>query len=111
MALLTTYSLVLEHLGYLILTASDGDEIIDQVLDSKGDVPDVILMDYRMPRTNGLEAARTILQNRPGIKIIISTADDSIRQEAISNGMAFLQKPFSVDELAVAIRECLGPNP
>jgi two-component system chemotaxis response regulator CheY len=104
----TTYSFVLEHLGYKTLIASDGDEIVNRVLDAKEAVPDVILMDYRMPKMNGLEAAKTILRNRPDIKIIISTADDSVRQEAISAGTTFLQKPFSLEELASAIRESLG---
>jgi CheY-like chemotaxis protein len=104
----TAYSFVLEHLGYRTLVASDGDEIVSQVLDAKKAAPDLILMDYRLPKMNGLEAAKTILRKRPVIKIIIATADDSIRQGAISAGMAFLQKPFSLDELASAITESLG---
>jgi CheY-like chemotaxis protein len=108
--LLTTYSAVLEHLGYATLTASDGDEIVDQVLRGHEAAPDVILMDYRMPKMNGLEAAKRIVRNRPGIKIIMSTADDSVKQEAISAGMTFLQKPFSLDELASAIRGSLGED-
>ena len=68
----------------------------------------MILMDYRLPKMNGLEAAKAILRKRPAIKIIISTADDSIREEAVSAGMTFLQKPFSLDELASAIAESLG---
>jgi CheY-like chemotaxis protein len=106
----TTYCFVLEHLGYGTLTASDGDEIVNQVLYGHEPAPDVILMDYRMPKMNGLEAAKRILRNRPGIKIIISTADDSDKGEAISAGMTFLQKPFSLDELASAIRESLGDD-
>jgi CheY-like chemotaxis protein len=104
----TAYSFVLEHLGYRTLVASDGDEIVNQVLDATDAAPDLILMDYRLPKMNGLTAAKAILRKRPVIKIIISTADDSIRQEAISAGMTFLQKPFSLDELARAIAESLG---
>jgi CheY-like chemotaxis protein len=104
----TAYSFVLEHLGYRTLMASDGDEIVNQVLDAKEGAPDLILMDYRLPKMNGLEAAKAILRKRPIIKIIISTADDSVRKDAISAGMAFLQKPFSMDELASAITESLG---
>ena len=104
----TTYSFVLEHLGYRTLTASDGDEIVNHVLRVDAESPDVILMDYRMPKMNGLEAAKRILRDRPGTKIIISTADDSVKQQAISAGMTFLQKPFSLDELADAIEESLG---
>jgi CheY-like chemotaxis protein len=108
--LLTTYSVVLEHLGYTTLTANDGDEIVNQVLYGHEAAPDVILMDYRMPKMNGLEAAKKILRNRPGVKIIMSTADDSVKQEAISAGMTFLQKPFSLDDLARAIRESIGED-
>jgi two-component system chemotaxis response regulator CheY len=108
--LLTTYSAVLEHLGYRTLTANDGDEIVGEVLHGHEAEPDVILMDYRMPKMNGLEAAMRILRVRPGIKIIMSTADDSDKKEAISVGMRFLQKPFSLDELANAIRESLDED-
>jgi two-component system chemotaxis response regulator CheY len=108
--LLTAYSVVLEHLGYTTLTANDGDEIVSQVLYGHEAAPDVILMDYRMPKMNGLDAAKKILRNRPGVKIIMSTADDSVKQEAISAGMTFLQKPFSLDELASAIRKSLGED-
>ena len=104
----TAYSFVLEHLGYRTLMAGDGDEIVNRVLDAKGAAPDLILMDYRLPKMNGLVAAKAIRRKRPTIKIIISTADDSIRKEAISAGMTFLQKPFSLDELASAIAESLG---
>ena len=41
--------------------------------------PDLILMDYRMPTMNGMQAAEKILRVRPEIKIIIATADDSVR--------------------------------
>jgi len=104
----TTYSFVLEHLGYRTLTADDGEEIVNHVFSGDAEAPDVILMDYRMPKMNGLEAAKRILRDRPGMKIIISTADDSVKEQAISAGMTFLQKPFSLDELADAINESLG---
>ena len=109
--LLTTYSAVLEHLGYATLTASDGDEIVDQVLHGDEAAPDVILMDYRMPKMNGLDAAKTILRDRPSVKIIMSTADDSVKQEAISAGMTFLQKPFLPKALTALVEELLKKKP
>lgn len=104
----TMYSFVLEHLGYRTLVVDDGAEIVNHVLRGDAEAPDIILMDYRMPKMNGLEAAKRIIRDRPGMKIIISTADDSVKQQAISAGMTFLQKPFSLNELADAIKEGLG---
>jgi signal transduction histidine kinase/DNA-binding NarL/FixJ family response regulator len=63
---------------------------------------DVILMDMRMPKKNGIEAAETILNVKPNSKIIAVTAADSNveRKYAMKAGMSgFLTKPFSENDL------------
>jgi len=60
---------------------------------------DVIIMDYRMPEMNGIEAAKIILRHRAGTKVILMTGYD-VKDEARDAGLLYLQKPFSIDALA-----------
>jgi CheY-like chemotaxis protein len=94
------------HVGF---DAGDGVEIVRAVLEG-GIHPDLILMDYRMPIMTGIEAAKAIHEAKPDIKIIVVTADDSVRQEAVSSGFSFLEKPFSIAALSKALEEALGPS-
>jgi len=67
-------------------------------------------MDYRMPTLNGMQAAERILRIRPEIKIVIATADESVMREAIAEGLFFIQKPFSISELASTIEGALSSS-
>ncbi len=101
-------AMLVKSLGYhAACVAFDGDEIVQLVLDDSIH-PDLILMDYRMPTMNGMQAAERILRAKPEMKIIIATADDSVRQDATSAGLFFIQKPFSTSALAKTIEEALG---
>jgi DNA-binding NarL/FixJ family response regulator len=69
--------------------------------------PDVVVMDVSMPGLNGLEAARLILNETPGIHIVIITQHDSpqIRSAAREAGAeAFVTKSAVGSELVSAIR-------
>ena len=65
--------------------ASDGLEALEKARQLK---PDIILMDIKMPRCNGLEATRLVKAEMPEIKIIILTVsdDDEDLFEAIKSG-------------------------
>jgi CheY-like chemotaxis protein len=108
------FSMLVKRLGYHVAcVAHDGDEIVQAVLEGSTH-PDLILMDYRMPTMNGMQAAEKILRVRPKIKIIIATADDSVKerdpgeQSIISAGLYFLQKPFSISALVKTIEDALS---
>lgn len=69
--------------------------------------PDVVLMDYRLPDSYGLEAARRIKAADPDTKILMltATADDSVRRNALAVGCSgYLTKNQTVDELILAVR-------
>jgi two-component system chemotaxis response regulator CheY len=71
--------------------------------------PKVILMDYRMPLKNGIEASKEILQLDNKVKIIFTTADGSINDEAISIGAySFKDKPFTIKEIIDDIKKALN---
>jgi signal transduction histidine kinase/ActR/RegA family two-component response regulator len=99
--------LMLGRLGYTVTIACDGQEAIDQqqVLD-----PDLILMDVRMPKLDGLEATRRIRgmagnANRPWIAAVTANSRESDRAEALNSGMNdFISKPIRAERLRSVLR-------
>ena len=84
--------------------ASDGTEAVAIVAQTK---PDVVLMDVRMPRLNGVEATRQIRGQTPQTQVIILTTfdDDEYVFEGLRAGaMGYLLKDVSAEDLTDAIR-------
>jgi DNA-binding NarL/FixJ family response regulator len=84
-------------------TASDGEEAIALVERLR---PDVVLMDLRMPRCDGVEATRRLRERTPDCKVIVLTtyADDRSVLEALRAGArGFLTKDAGADEIGRAI--------
>ncbi len=65
--------------------------------------PDVVLMDFSMPRLNGGTASRMILSKDPAAKIIIVTASASAAEQADTGAIAVLSKPLNLDKLYGAL--------
>lgn len=97
---LMLYKMVFDYYGFNILNiANNGLEAIKKynLLKIK---PDVILMDYRMPIMNGIEASKKILQIDPDAKIIFISSDSRIKNSALAIGAKnFIEKPFKIDEV------------
>ena len=86
--------------------ATNGQQAIDMFKDFNLK-PDVILMDHRMPLKSGFNASKEILEIDPNIKIIIISADNTIKEEAFSIGVTdLLNKPFTIDMLVSSIKKC-----
>ena len=88
----------------IIGEAKDGQEAIEMASDLQ---PDVILMDLRMPGTNGIEATRRIRRTSPHIHILVLTVfeDDTSVFPAIRAGASgYLLKNTDQDELMRAVR-------
>ena len=69
--------------------------------------PDVVLMDIRMPRRDGLAATASILAAHPGLAILILTtfdADDDVLRALAAGARGFLLKDASPEELVQAVR-------
>src|SRR5207244_8835541 len=70
-------------------------------------VPDVVLMDVRMPKRSGLEATRAIKEILPNTKILMLTISDEEADlyDAIKSGASgYLLKEISIEEVANAVR-------
>jgi two-component system, response regulator PdtaR len=94
---------MLTDLGHIPLPAVDGHEAL-QIFHSAA--PDMAILDIRMPRTDGLAAAKAMTRKRP-IPIIILTAygeQDFIEQAAALPIQSYLIKPVDERDLSAAIQ-------
>lgn len=88
----------------VISTAQDGQEVMQKIRQER---PDVILMDIRMPKMDGVQCTKIIKENEPDIKIIILTTfdDDEYVYNALKYGASgYMLKGVSMDELENAIK-------
>ncbi|HTX26697.1 MAG TPA: response regulator transcription factor [Streptosporangiaceae bacterium] len=86
-------------------TAADGEEALALAEEL---VPDVILMDLRMPRVDGVEATRRLHASHPAIKVVVLTtyADDRSVFDALRAGaLGYLTKDAGAEEIQQALRQ------
>jgi DNA-binding NarL/FixJ family response regulator len=100
------FRLILDKAGMTVVgEAADGVEAIERTLAT---MPDVVLMDIRMPRMDGIEATRRILANaqQPPRVLALTTFDlDEYVYAAVRAGASgFLLKDISPDDLIHAVR-------
>jgi PAS domain S-box-containing protein len=104
---------MLEANGYRVIHAIDGEEAVRLAAAHNGDI-DVLVTDVVMPRMSGQEVAERILEARPHVRTVFVSG---YTESAIANhgvlapGTSFLQKPFTGDDLARAVRELLDAAP
>jgi response regulator NasT len=95
---------LLERAGFEVCAeARDGAEAVEL---ARSEQPDVAVLDVKMPRLDGIEAARRILDERP-IPIVMLTAygQDELVSRAVEAGVfGYLVKPFREQDLVPAIR-------
>jgi DNA-binding NarL/FixJ family response regulator len=92
----------------LVGQASDGAEAVAVAGEA---LPDVVLMDIRMPKTSGIEACRATKEVAPSAKIVMLTISDEEEDlfEAIRAGASgYLLKDIPLDEVAEAVRAVHG---
>ena len=98
-------TLYLQHHGYRVITAGDGESALRVARDAR---PDVILLDHSLPRRNGLDVARE-LRGSPdtaAIPIVLITAHayGALGRRAREVGCAFLAKPCEPSRVLQEVR-------
>jgi DNA-binding NtrC family response regulator len=84
--------------------AYDGEQALELVTD---EIPDVVVLDLRMPGIDGLEVLERLKKNYPNVQVIILTGHGSDEDEKVSKRLGaydYLQKPVSIDKLIRSIK-------
>src|SRR5256885_6758456 len=112
--LVDDHELVRQGVAAMLLNA-DGIEVVGEartgreaIEATRRDLPDVVLMDVRMPDMDGLEATKKIKEERPRTAVIMVTMHDNpayLRDAVRAGAAGYLLKDVSKDELVDAIRQ------
>lgn len=100
---------VLEELGYQVIEAENGPEAIRLNAAHNSEI-DLLLTDVVMPRMSGRELADQLTSERPDLRVLYTsgyTEDAIIHHGVLDDGMAFLEKPFTPELVALKVREVL----
>ncbi|TXT54449.1 MAG: Signal transduction response regulator [Promethearchaeota archaeon] len=102
---------------YKHMLVKNGFEVLGRVRDGQHAVsmykeftpkPHVILMDYHLPRKNGIDISKEIFKLDSKVKIIFITADETVKKKALDMGIfSFIEKPFSLKELLNTIKKAI----
>ncbi len=97
---------MLESMGYRVTAVSSGEEAVEYIKHKKADL---IVLDMIMkPGINGLETYQKILEYNPGQKAIIVSGfseTDQIRKVQKMGAGAFIQKPYTMEQISLGIRK------
>ena len=93
--------------GYTVMTAENGEAALE-LLDRNGR-PDLLISDVVMPTMDGPTMVRHARDRYPDLPIIFMSgyAEEQLRRSIDLDNVAFLPKPFSVQQLAEAARDVL----
>ncbi|MDZ7831429.1 MAG: ATP-binding protein [Desulfobacterales bacterium] len=103
---------ILERLGYTVWTAGNPSAAL-QLSETYNGTIHLLITDVIMPEMNGRDLASQMAMSRPGLKILYMsgyTADVIAHKGVIDEGVQFIQKPFSMQELAIKVRKAIGPR-
>jgi len=106
-----TTEVLLRGLGFQVVTAADGQEAVDRFAAAPGDFR-AVLLDYTMPRMNGLEAFRAMLAIDPGCRAILTSGyrePEALDGPEALRFAVFLPKPYHRRDLELALRRTLEP--
>jgi DNA-binding NtrC family response regulator len=93
--------------GHSVVCAGSGEEALERL---EQDVPDVMLLDIKMPRMSGLEVLAKVRALKPEVQVVMMTAYASVESavEAMRAGAYdYLVKPFEPEELRILITRIL----
>ena len=104
-----TNQALLEKLGYRVVTAPAGREAVAIAKGFEGKI-DLALLDLKLPDMEAKKVYKELTKVRPGLKVIVYSGYslEGPAQEILDAGASgFIQKPFSMEELANKIEEVL----
>ena len=103
----------LESMGFVVLTAGDGEQAVEVVRRHGASIRAVVL-DLTLPGMDGAAALEQILRLQPAVKVILTSgheeaeANRSVAKEQLAG---FIRKPFRLEALGTMLERVLGPTP
>jgi DNA-binding response OmpR family regulator len=111
-AILESVSFIVDQEGYRVITAGDGNAVLDLLKDND---PDLVILDVMMPGKSGFEVCREIKsrQSSQHTYVILLTAMGQQRDKDMgwdSGADEFIEKPYRPSALRQRLREILGEH-
>jgi DNA-binding response OmpR family regulator len=103
----------LQALGYTCWPAGTAGEALDLIA-SQAAPPDLVLTDLVMPGMSGRDLAAQLASSHPATPVLFTSAyssEEVARRRLVEPGASYLQKPFSIDALATAVRATIRRPP
>nr|MBF0223677.1 PAS domain-containing protein [Desulfobulbaceae bacterium] len=101
--------MMLEKKGYTVLSSATPSDALEKAKKHSASI-DLLMTDVVMPKMNGRDLAEKIIDLYPGIGLLFMsgyTANVIAHQGVLEEGVHFIQKPFSMNDLASKVREVL----
>lgn len=100
----------LKFAGHEVVAAANGEEAVEKAL---VEIPDLILMDVRMPRMTGYEACKRMktedsIKHIPVVFLSAKGQDSEVHQGLDAGAVEYILKPFSPDQLTERVRTLLS---
>ncbi len=95
------------HVGYDVITATDGEIGVHLALNDR---PSVMILDLMLPKLDGLSVCRQVRERAPSLPIIMLTAKDDVVDKVLGLEMGaddYMTKPFSLRELEARLKTVL----
>ena len=93
--------------GYYVLAAADGHEGLELSRKYPGTI-DLLITDVQMPRLNGTDLCAHLLEERPGIKVLVMSGAQMSEIVSQNANLPFLPKPFDGQTLKARVRTILA---
>jgi len=102
--------LLLQREGYQVLSAADGKEALELARQYQGTI-DLLLSDIKMPRMDGISLAEHVIEERPGIRVLLMSGKVSAEIRERNVRLPFLRKPFISSVFRDKVRDVLNGPP
>lgn len=102
-------TLLLQHDGYFVLSAADGHEGLELSRKYPG-VIDLLITDMQMPKMKGTDLCAHLMEERPGIKVLVMSGAEMSEIVSQNANLPFLPKPFDGQTLKARVRAILAAS-
>jgi DNA-binding NtrC family response regulator len=93
---------MMQDLGFRVITASTPDEALAEIEGHASEI-DLVVSEFSMPEVSGPKLASFIFQRRPTVPVVLLCDQNVLYPAPITLRAAFLQKPFTRDQLAATV--------